>query len=117
MPGLVADENFSWHVVRQLRLRNPAWDVVTVQEAGLTGASDPTILEWAAEEGRILLTHDFRTIPPLLYERMGAGEVTSGAILASNALGVGKTVSDIERIIERTSDQEWRGRVVYLPLR
>jgi len=31
-------------------------DVLRVQDAGLTGADDPTILAWAAEQGRVLVT-------------------------------------------------------------
>jgi hypothetical protein len=51
MLRLAADENFNNDVVRGVRRRNPAVDIVRVQDAGLSGADDPSILEWAAQTG------------------------------------------------------------------
>ena len=55
---LVADENFNNDILRGLLRRNPSLDVVRIQDVGLTQASDPDVLEWAAQENRVLLTHD-----------------------------------------------------------
>jgi len=57
-----ADENFSNDIVRGLRRRNNCIDFIRVQDSALSGADDPDVLEWAATEGRILLTHDVRTM-------------------------------------------------------
>ena len=54
----VADENFNNNIIRGLLRRHPDLDIVGIQDAGLSGADDPTVLEWAAQEKRILLTHD-----------------------------------------------------------
>ena len=54
---LAADENFNNDIVRGVRRRLPAIDIVRVQDAGLLSADDPSILEWAALSGRVLLTH------------------------------------------------------------
>jgi len=62
MLGLAADENFNNDIVRGLLRRRPDLNILRVQDAGLTGASDPEVLAWAAQEGRILLTHDVSTI-------------------------------------------------------
>ena len=59
---LAADENFDNDIVRGLLRRRPDIDIVRVQDVGLSGASDPIILEWAAEQQRLLLTHDVATI-------------------------------------------------------
>lgn len=64
MLRLAADENFNANIVRGLRLRFPSIDLVPVQDAGLSGADDPTVLNWAARERRILLTHDVTTLVP-----------------------------------------------------
>lgn len=58
MLRFAADENFNNDIVRGLRRRMPDLDIVRVQEAGLSGAIDTDVLEWAAREGRVLLTHD-----------------------------------------------------------
>ncbi|MCX8049222.1 MAG: DUF5615 family PIN-like protein [Methylohalobius sp.] len=58
---LAADENFNNDIVRALLRRRPDLDIVRLQDVGLSGASDPAVLEWAAREGRVLLTHDVTT--------------------------------------------------------
>ena len=48
MLRLLADENLNNDIVRGLLRRSPDLDVVRVQDVGLSGAEDPTVLEWAA---------------------------------------------------------------------
>ena len=54
MLRLAADENFNGDIVRGLLRRNPKLDIVRVQDVGLSGADDPSVLQWAADQGRIL---------------------------------------------------------------
>jgi predicted nuclease of predicted toxin-antitoxin system len=70
---LLADENFDHDIVRGLIGKNPIIDLLRVQDVGLRGKDDPTILEWAAREQRILLTHDVRTIIPFASKRVESG--------------------------------------------
>ncbi len=62
MLRLAADENFNNDIVRGLLRRQPALNIVRIQDVGLSGADDSTVLEWAAQERRVLLTHDVSTI-------------------------------------------------------
>ena len=64
------DENFNNNIIRGLLRRNPALDIIRIQDVGLSGTDDLTALEWAANEGRILLTHDVTTITQIAYERI-----------------------------------------------
>ena len=66
----VADENFNNDIVRGLLRRRPDIDLVRIQDVGLSGVDDPTVLEWAANEGRVLLSHDASTITRYAYERL-----------------------------------------------
>ena len=81
MLRLLADENFNGDIVRALLLRQPELDIVRVQDVGLAGVDDPGILDWAAANDRIILTHDRATLPDYAYERLAAGERTSGTRL------------------------------------
>lgn len=56
-PRFLADENIDPDLVLGLIRANARIDVIRVQDVGLRTKDDPTILEWAANEGRILLTH------------------------------------------------------------
>ncbi len=58
MVRFLADENFNNAILRGLLRRKPDIDIVRVQDVGLSGASDPEILAWAAREDRLVLTHD-----------------------------------------------------------
>lgn len=51
---LLTDENFNGAILRGLVRRLPELDIVRVQDVGLIHTDDPDILEWAANEGRIL---------------------------------------------------------------
>ena len=62
MLHLLADENFNNDILRGVLRRKPDADIVRVQDVGLSGADDPAVLAWAAEAGRVLLTHDVTTI-------------------------------------------------------
>ena len=70
----LADENFEGAIFRGLLRRKPSIDIVRVQDVGLSSTSDPVILNWAYQEGRILLTHDRRTMPQHAYRRIAEGK-------------------------------------------
>jgi hypothetical protein len=68
-----ADENLNNDIIRGLLRRRPDLNIIRVQDAGLSGASDPEVLAWAAQEGRILQTHDVSTLTRHAYDRVQAG--------------------------------------------
>lgn len=73
MLRIAVDENFNANIIRGILRRNPNLDIVTVQDAGLSGADDEIVLEWAAKENRILVTHDVSTMTKYAYKRLKAG--------------------------------------------
>jgi uncharacterized protein DUF5615 len=104
---LVSDENFDGDILRGLYRRRPDLDVVRVQDIGLNGTPDPDILEWAAVEGRILLTHDRDTMPNFAYERVRASEAMPGVFLVSDLMPIGQAIE--ERAFLRLRADEARG--------
>jgi hypothetical protein len=46
MLRLVANENLNNDIIRGLLRRQPDLDIVRVQDTELSGADDPTVLEW-----------------------------------------------------------------------
>jgi hypothetical protein len=50
---MLADENFNNDIIRGVRRRLAGVDIVRVQDVQLSGADDPTVLEWAAENQRV----------------------------------------------------------------
>lgn len=112
----LADENFDNRIVRGLLRRLPSLDIIRVQDLEIARADDPTVLDWAAQADRILLTHDARTIPTYTYERLEAGQSIAGVIVASDNLAIGAVIEDILLIIEFSTADEWIDQLQRLPL-
>lgn len=112
----LADENFDNRIVRGLLRRRSDLDIIRVQELEIAGADDPTVLAWADQAGRILLTHDERTIPQYTYERLAADQTIAGVIVASDNLGISTLIEDILLIVECSTATEWINQLQRLPL-
>ena len=112
---LLADENFDHIVVRGLFRQAPALDLVRVQDVGLTGASDQTILAWAAANGRILLTHDRSTVPDFAYARLADSLPMTGVFVVDDRAAIRDCIDSLLLIDEESDTPEWNGQVIYLP--
>ncbi len=117
MIALAVDENFDHHILRALLRRVPALDARTVASAGLAGADDPTVLEWAAHEERVLVTHDVRTMTAFAHERVRRGEPMPGVIEVRARAAIGDVIADLLLIVECGTTEDFRDQVVYVPLR
>ena len=117
MLRLAADENLSNDIIRGLRRRQAGLDLVRVQDVGLSGADDSTVLEWAAGHGRVLLTHDASTLTHFAYDRVRCGKPMPGVFEVRRSLPVATVIEDILLLAECSLAGEWEGQVRYLPLR
>jgi len=116
MVSFLADENFNGRIVRGLLRRAPHIDLVRAQDVGLLGTSDPTVLEWAAKSGRVLLTHDAATMPAHAFNRIERGLATSGVLIVRESLAIRSVIEDLLLIFEAGEAQDLIGGVIYLPL-
>lgn len=113
----LADENFNQRIVLGLRRRDDAMDVALVQDVGLRTADDPAVLEWAAEAGRILLSHDVATIPDYAHDRVARGLPMPGVLVARSTIAIASVIDDILLVAGASEPDEWANVVRYLPLR
>ena len=111
-----ADENFNNRIIRGLLRRKPELDITRIQDTEFKSTEDSIILAWAAEEGRILLTHDGRTVPQFAYERIGSGEKIAGVIVASEKHPIRSVIEELLIIEACSSAHEWVNQVRRLPL-
>ncbi|HEU4391552.1 MAG TPA: DUF5615 family PIN-like protein [Blastocatellia bacterium] len=94
MLKLAADADFNSRILRGLRRRQPKLDIVRVQDA-LTPAErsdDDKVLDWAAAERRVLLTHDVTTMRSHAEARIGAGLAMPGVFELSQSLPIGQAI-------------------------
>lgn len=116
MLGLISDQNFNERIIRGVSRRVPYLDLVRAIDVGLARVADPLLLEWAAAEGRIVLTHDVNTIPAFAYDRVRAGLVMPGIFLVSSSMPIGQAIDELTLAIEGSSQEEWKDTVTYFPL-
>lgn len=107
MIRLAADENLNNDIMRGVARRNPKVDILRLQDAGLRGADDPAVLEWAAAEGRVLLTHDVATMTRFAYERVADGRRIPGEFEIGTDLPQAQAIDDVLLIAECSVDGEW----------
>jgi len=115
MLRLATDEDFNNRILRGLLRRKPDLDIVRTQDAGLTGGSDAEVLEWAAREDRVLLTHDVTTMKRYVDERTAAGSPMPGVFEVSQQTPIDRAIEDILLLAECSIEGEWEGQVRFLP--
>jgi hypothetical protein len=110
-----ADENFNGDIVRGLLRRNPTLDIVRVQDVGLSGADDPSVLQWAADQGRVIVTH-VSTLAKHSFDRIAAGQPMPGVFEVRSVAPVGQAIDDLILLAECSFDGGCEGQVHFLPL-
>jgi hypothetical protein len=115
MLRLASDEDFDGDIVRGLRRRLPELDLVRVQDAGLSSAGDPDVLEWAAHERRVLLTHDFDTLIGYAWDRVRARLPMWGIVAVPQSVSTGVAIDALELFAVVSLDDEWLDQVLFMP--
>ena len=116
MIRLLADENFHNDILRGLLRIEPELDVVRVQDTALYGAADSVVLEWAALENRVLLTHDVQTMTDFAYARVRAGQPMPGVIEVIEGTPVGRAIDELLVVLGASDPVELANRIVFVPL-
>lgn len=114
MLALAADENFNNDLVRRVLRRNPRLDIVRIQDVGLSGTGDKAVLEWAAREGRVLLTHDVSTLTRHAPDQSRPSHVRR--VRSDPRRYLATAIEDILLLAELSHPGEWEGQILYLPL-
>jgi len=116
MLRLLTDENFNQDIVRGLNRRLPNLDLLSVRDVGLTGTPDPLILNWAAQNDRVLITHDKKTMTKYGEQLVMRGEPMAGVVLVPKRLRMSRAIDDLQLVIECYSQSQMHDRIEYLPL-
>jgi predicted nuclease of predicted toxin-antitoxin system len=113
----LSDEDFNNRIVRGLTRRFPLLDLVRVQDVDLAGKHDTEVLEWAASEERLVLTHDFATMLDFAYSRIEQELRMPGIVALSQDLPIGEAIEELATLINYSLENEWENQVVFIPLK
>jgi hypothetical protein len=115
MLRLLIDHNLNQNILRGLIRRIPHLDAVTAFEIGMREATDTQLLSWAAREGRIIVTHDRRTMPTHAADLMSRGTSVAGLFVVPGNLALHQVLKDLELMITCTEAGDWVNVIRYLP--
>ena len=109
----LADEHIPRALLEQLELHLPTVDIVHASDVGLAQTPDPDILQWAAGQGRVVISRDKRTMRNFAYQRIAAGLPMPGLIILHRSISIGPA---IRGVIEFTTDRrdELDGQVAFV---
>ncbi len=117
MVRFLADASLRHAIVTGCVRREPAIDFLSAHAAKLHGVSDPGVLDIAADQGRILVTQDFRTIPKHFAEFLSAGRSSPGVFLVKQRTPLAWIIEDLVLVWTASSPEDWTNRIVEIPLR
>lgn len=110
-----ADADLNQVIVTGVLRREPAIDFQTAFAAGLEGVKDSEVLALAAQQGRILISHDRKTMP-LEFATFITSNQGSGVIIVSRKLPIEAVIEELLLIWAASSTEEWVNRIAKLPL-
>jgi hypothetical protein len=80
----------------------------------LHGRADPEVLALAAQEGRILVTHDRRTMPGH-FEIFIATQTSPGVIIVARTLPIGQAAAWLHLLWAASEAEEYVNAIYSLP--
>lgn len=110
-----ADADLNQIILHAVVRRAPTLDFQTAAAAGLAGLHDPAVLALAAHDGRVLVTHDQKTMPRH-FATFIATTTSPGVLMIPQRLPIATAVEDLLLMWSTMDAEEWRNTIRFLPL-
>lgn len=109
-----ADNDLNKSIVRAVIRREPSIDFRSAQSARLDGMPDPEVLLDSARTGRILVSHDYQTMPEHFRE-FTLDHHSPGVFLIPQHLPVLLAVDALILVWAATDPGEWEDKLCLIP--
>ena len=113
--NFLADADLNQKIVVGLRRRASSIDIWSAHEGNVIGLADPEVLRVAADSGRILLSHDQKTMPRHFTEFL-RDRSSPGLVIVPQSVPVGVAIDELLVIGEASTAEEWVNSLLFLPL-
>lgn len=110
-----ADADLNEDIVAGVQRREPDIDFQTAGEAELENLSDPEVPALAAQEGRILVTHDRRTMPTH-FGQFIENHNSPGIIIISQKTDILTAIEDLILIWIASEAEEYVNSILTIPM-
>lgn len=110
-----ADADLNKDIVTGVLRREPGVDFRTAVAAGLRSLSDSEVLTLAAREGRILVSHDRKTMPWAFAEFIRAN-ASPGVLIVSQKTDLLSAIEGVLLVWSASEAAEWTNQLGTIPL-
>ena len=110
-----ADADLNEDIVAGVMRREAEIEFQRADEANLRGLPDREVLALAAQENRILVTHDRRTMPAHFADFI-LSQTSPGVFIISQRLSVSAAIEELLLVWVTSESEEWVNLIVELPL-
>ena len=114
-PKLLADADLNPRIVAGLRRREPTIDFLDAYAGGTVDLPDPEVLLLGAASDRVVVSCDRNTMIRRFWELV-AVRSSPGLIIVRQRLSIGEAIEQLRTVWGAADEDEWRGKVIYLPL-
>ena len=115
-PRFLADHDLNEHIIDGVLRREPTVEFLRARDVGMSQRPDPEVLEYAASQGLIIVSHDVNTMPGYAVGRMNAGQLVAGLLMVQQTHPIGPIIDALVIISSASEAEEWQGQIVFLPL-
>ncbi len=109
-----ADADFNEKIIAAALRLEPSLDFRTADAAGLRGLPDPEVLACAAADGRLLVSHDLRTMPRHFGEFVSTS-TSPEVVIVPQHMPIAVVVEELLLIWSASEEPEWLNRLYVLP--
>lgn len=110
-----ADGDLNEDIVTGVIRRVPEIDFQTATEAGLSGVPDEQVLAYCASEGRVLVSHDWQTMPYHFADFI-ASSMSPGVLIIPQSMEVREAIEELILIWAALETEEYVNNIRRLPL-
>jgi hypothetical protein len=114
-PRYLADHDLNEHIIAGVLRSELAIEFLRVRDLGMSKWSDAEILEHAARNELIVVSHDVNTMPASAYARIAHGRSVCGLFMAPQMSPVKPVIESLILAWAGSELEEWKDQVIFLP--
>jgi len=110
-----ADADFNENIVAGVLRREPQVDFRTALQGGLRGLDDMQALALAAQDGRVLVSHDRKTMPAQFAEFVRSN-TSPDLFIVSQKADLLTAIEGLLLVWAATEPEEWVNKICTIPI-
>ncbi|MDZ7956705.1 MAG: DUF5615 family PIN-like protein [Aulosira sp. DedQUE10] len=109
-----ADADLKQAIVTGAARRQPNLDFQSANAVGLEGKKDSEVLLIAAQNGRVLINHDRKTMPTE-FGAFIVSQTSSGVLILSQNIPISYAIDSLLLVWEASTAEEWVNQIMSIP--